>query len=184
MKTGYFECRNCHKPLPRTKRNDHWFCSAACCAEYARNHGDYRERFHAEKVRWTERNCEYCGNVYFTNDYGNRGGQRTPRFCSTKCRVAHHRKGAPQTKKQSAGTNYQEPPKQQQKHTDFWYPHTNKYEAALEILGVSRNHTQAQLKRAWRDALFIVHPDRNPDDVNATWKAQRVNWAYEYLKTS
>lgn len=189
-KTTY--CENCNVPLPHGRADQH-FCSAACCAEFARNHGDYRTRFHAWKARWTERRCEHCGGIYWTNDYGNRGGQRKPRFCSDRCRVAYHRAKVKGQQQHTANAGNGQQQQQQQQHTEqpktrqnapkreFWDGYANRYDAALAILQIERGFTQRQLKAAWLKAVFAVHPDRN-SDPDATWLTQRVNWAYDYLK--
>ena len=51
-----------------------------------------------------------------------------------------------------------------------------------EILGVSRNASDSEIKRAYRQLAMKYHPDRNPDDEAAETKFKEVNEAYEVLK--
>ena len=52
-----------------------------------------------------------------------------------------------------------------------------------EVLGVARNATDEEIKRAFRKLAFKYHPDRNPDD-GAEGKFKEVNEAYEVLSAS
>ncbi|MBP5300435.1 MAG: DnaJ domain-containing protein, partial [Victivallales bacterium] len=49
------------------------------------------------------------------------------------------------------------------------------------ILGVSRDVTPDQLKKAYRTLALKYHPDRNPDDKEAEEKFKDVNNAYQVL---
>ncbi len=49
------------------------------------------------------------------------------------------------------------------------------------ILGVSRDATPEQLKKAYRTLALKYHPDRNPDDKEAEEKFKDVNNAYQVL---
>lgn len=49
-----------------------------------------------------------------------------------------------------------------------------------EVLGVARNATEAEIKKAFRKLAFQYHPDRNPDD-GAEEKFKEINEAYEIL---
>lgn len=51
-----------------------------------------------------------------------------------------------------------------------------------EVLGVAKNASEADLKRAYRQLAMKYHPDRNPDDATAEANFKEVNEAYEILK--
>jgi molecular chaperone DnaJ len=51
-----------------------------------------------------------------------------------------------------------------------------------DILGVDRNATQDEIKRAYRRLAKKYHPDRNPDNKQAEEKLKEINKAYEVLK--
>lgn len=50
------------------------------------------------------------------------------------------------------------------------------------ILGVERNATDAQIRKAYRSMARIHHPDKNLDDPYAKTRFQQVKNAYEILK--
>lgn len=50
-----------------------------------------------------------------------------------------------------------------------------------EILGVSRNSTKEELKKAYRKLALQYHPDRNPDNKEAEEKFKEAAEAYEVL---
>jgi len=51
-----------------------------------------------------------------------------------------------------------------------------------EALGVSRNASDADLKRAYRKLAMQYHPDRNPGDSEAESRFKEISEAYEVLK--
>lgn len=50
-----------------------------------------------------------------------------------------------------------------------------------EILGVPRNATQAEIKKAFRSLALKYHPDRNPGNKEAEEKFKEINEAYSVL---
>jgi len=50
-----------------------------------------------------------------------------------------------------------------------------------EVLGVQRNASEAELKKAFKRLAMKHHPDRNPDDVAAEEKFKEAKEAYEIL---
>jgi molecular chaperone DnaJ len=50
-----------------------------------------------------------------------------------------------------------------------------------EVLGLARNASEADIKKAYRRQAMKHHPDRNPDDKSAEAKFKEANEAYEIL---
>ena len=55
-------------------------------------------------------------------------------------------------------------------------------EDPYKVLGVSRDASDDEIKRAYRRLAKEYHPDRNPGDAAAAQKMQQINAAYEQIK--
>ena len=53
-----------------------------------------------------------------------------------------------------------------------------------EILGISKNASQEEIKKAYRKVAMQFHPDRNPGDKAAEEKFKEAAEAYEVLNDS
>ena len=51
-----------------------------------------------------------------------------------------------------------------------------------ELLGVGRDATAEEMKKAYRKLAVKYHPDKNPDDASAEAKFKEISEAYEILK--
>lgn len=89
MKT-YKACENCSQSFAYT-RSDARFCTPRCAAQWARDHGEFREDIHAARPNEKVENCHQCGTEFVFNIYADRAGKRQPLYCSNKCRQAAYR---------------------------------------------------------------------------------------------
>ena len=53
-----------------------------------------------------------------------------------------------------------------------------------KVLGVEKNATAQEIKKAYRKLALKYHPDRNPGDKTAEEKFRKVSEAYEVLSDS
>ena len=54
-------------------------------------------------------------------------------------------------------------------------------ECLYKVLGLNKNATQDEIKKAFRTNAIKLHPDKNKDDPNAQQKFQKINEAYTVL---
>ena len=52
-----------------------------------------------------------------------------------------------------------------------------------EVLGISKNASEAEIKKAYRKMAIKFHPDKNPDDATAEEKFKEAAEAYEILSS-
>ena len=50
-----------------------------------------------------------------------------------------------------------------------------------KILGISKDASQSEIKKAYRKKAIQFHPDKNPDDKNAEVEFKKAAEAYEVL---
>ena len=55
------------------------------------------------------------------------------------------------------------------------------YKDYYDILGVGRNASAEEIKKAYRKLALQYHPDRNPDDASAEERFKEINEAYQVL---
>jgi molecular chaperone DnaJ len=51
-----------------------------------------------------------------------------------------------------------------------------------DVLGVNRNATEAEIKKAYRQMALKYHPDKNPGDSSAEEKFKEAAEAYDVVE--
>ncbi len=77
-------CLNCKRTF-EAERDDAQFCDARCKADFYRKAGATGK--HADLNRFKSKHCEFCGNTFWFNAYGDRSGKRVPTYCCDACRL-------------------------------------------------------------------------------------------------
>ena len=66
-----------------------------------------------------------------------------------------------------------------------WLDHNTIYMSTkrdfYEVLGVSKNASAAEIKKAYRKMAIQYHPDKNPNEKTAEEKSKEAASAYEVL---
>lgn len=52
----------------------------------------------------------------------------------------------------------------------------------FDILGVSKDASEEEIKSAYRKLARLYHPDENPDNEAAAERMNQINAAYQFLK--
>jgi hypothetical protein len=167
-------------------------------AAFYRAHPD-PDDIHSDLPRHNHRYCETCGQSFSFNDYAKRGGQREPKFCSSKCRQKAYRdrngvsenrdyrtRGNPPPNQQPPPrANSQPPPRANQQPPPRSNPPPPRpgktWADALRFFNLGRDFDQDELRKAYRETMKRVHPDVNKAS-DATEQAQYANWAWNYLR--
>lgn len=178
-------CLNCNVPFTQG-RTDQMFCSDKCGSAYWKLHGTTHN--HKDLPHFNAKECKQCGNQFWYNDYAERKGKRVPTFCSTRCRVRHHRGVKENERKfweafQKASEKH-EPKARPFKTGDFrdslHVPRRWDHVSARRWLGVPDNADYATSQKAFRDLNRRFHPDANK---GVEWPHLKiVNAAFDYLK--
>lgn len=189
-------CMDCGTTF-ETDRSDAMFHSDACRASYYRKAGATGK--HENLDRMKSKHCEFCGNLFWFNDYADRKGKRIPSYCRDACRVAafrarrksadkrqrtaHENPNSWEAYQQKNRQKTQEPPKQS-RASDFRdklkAPSRWTEQDAYIWLGVPPYSSKKVCQDAWRTLNGRHHPDANKGSV---WPhLVHVNAAYDYLK--
>jgi DnaJ-domain-containing protein 1 len=200
------KCYQCGQQF-ECQRNDAVFCSDKCRAQWVRDNERAAGK-HVPLPDLESKFCEHCGTQFWYNAYAKRSGQRVPRFCSDKCRVASHRNKeraareseAEARRNASSWDAFRERERQQQ--TPPPPPDDRMRDATgrpkdtyWRVLNVPRrwNHTDAlvwlksnytddwsTIVANYREIVRQLHPDANVGKTTDALK--HINAAYDYLK--
>lgn len=165
-------------------RADKSFCGPICVAAWYRLR-DNPPPIHEEKFRVHWFTCEQCFEDFQVNDYANRGGQRTPKYCSNACKQKAYRKrnkGHQEQAKRRGNSKANNKSGGSTGAGDDRYKYNpnagTRYQQALLLFGLREPFTQKDLKRAYFAEVKKWHPDRNKSP-EATEKTQYINSMYD-----
>lgn len=180
---AYYRANPNPPPMHEAKPHVHTYYCENCAASFEVN--DYAKREGKRRPKYCSPKCKQA--AYRQRKQGEPQPQAKRRYPGNeqKARSNTHSGSTGQSgrqNQQNAGNGHSGA---KSGHTgssnEFWKGATNRTAAAMGVLGLTGDFTQRQLRAAWIKAIKAHHPDVN-SDAAATWKAQQINWAYEYLK--
>lgn len=207
--TEYRNCKQCGASFEAKRTDHFFCCAAHVAAFYRdnpnpeyihakRNHihshyceqcgvpfavNDYAQRGGKRAPKYCSPKCKQA--AYRARQKGEPQPQAERRYSEkgTDGSTAHSNgdksQGNARSRQNANQTNSQSNSSKTKSAREFWQGYPNKYEAALDILGVKSVDTKT-VRAAWIKLLNRFHPDRN-NAQDATIMTQKINWAYEYL---
>lgn len=80
-----------------------------------------------------------------------------------------------------AESNPSEPGIQKEIHNAELEVKKSKRKDYYKLLGVEKDASESEIKKAYRKLAIVHHPDKNPDDASAAEKFKEIGEAYECL---
>lgn len=200
------KCYQCGQDFDCT-RTDAVFCTDRCKAAWYRA-AEQATGKHVPLQDFESKFCEHCGTQFWFNAYAKRGGQRVPRFCSEKCRVASFRDKQRAAREETeraerSGRSWEafrqrerasappQPPHEEPKvrntqsgKTTYWdnlvIPRRWNEIDACTWLNVPQGSSKESIQKQYRTLVNEMHPDKNGGATSEALKS--INAAYDYLK--
>lgn len=190
-------CTNCGRTF-EADRDDAIFCTDLCKASYHRTHSSPGK--HKDLPRYKSKTCEWCGNLFWYNEYADRAGQRPPTYDSQKCRQAawrerhktptgynervsqsRSRESFREQQRQSQAPPKQEEPPQEDFRDLLTIPRRwNETDALMWIFGVVKPTAIDVVNKRCRELNRKYHPDKNGGKIYK--HLSTINAAWDYLK--